>query len=195
MRRFESTSGLSVTIKGDSPDRLVFNTAESQQAAIKLDGTNDGTVINRITANATSGASALLIEDGQNGINVENNKFGGTTSAALVFVDGAFGGGSPTTGVNFLGSTVAPSRAARNFVTEATGSQVKGNLFTGTASGAELDLRAAGADVQQNTFSATGAPHILELGECRFGADTDRSEQLHGDCGSMSRAATACSRR
>ncbi len=100
---------------------------------------------------------------------------------------------TPTIGVNILGNTFDIQSGA-GLVTEATGSQVKGNLFTGTASGAELDLRAAGGDVQQNTFSATGAPHILDSA----GAYTESTligQNSFTVTWVYDRAATACSRR
>jgi hypothetical protein len=165
-------AGAAITIKGDAAARLVVNAGESvdAHAAIHLEGSNDGSVVQRVTVNAGEAGpglagvgSALLIEGGQNGILAQFNVFGGHTSGVLANVLGASSGGGSSTGVSFVSNSFNLDGGS-GLTLDATGSNIKSNAFNGTGSesGGALVLLASGDDIAQNTFGSAGTPHILD---------------------------------
>jgi VCBS repeat-containing protein len=150
-------SGKNATFESELLGKLTINAGAGAPTAIDFAGLNGGSELSRVAVNA-AGGNAVRFGGGQNGVVVEDSAFGGTSTQPLVLVLGAFSGAAASSGMIFEDNQFAPNGGS-GLVSEATGDTIVENTFGGTigAGFAALVLRAAGADVQDNIFSAAGA--------------------------------------
>jgi hypothetical protein len=143
-------------LRADVAGNLVINGGDGAAATLDFLGGNGGTELDRVTVNAADG-QAVRFAGGQNGIIVQESRFGGATIDTLVTVAGTDSGAAASNDVSFEDNTFT-SAGGGGLYTEATGGRILDNVFGGTiaAGDAALWLEAGGAEVKRNSFAAQG---------------------------------------
>jgi hypothetical protein len=128
-----------VTI-GDANKGFTLSANAGNPAALYMVQDNDGAVVkgNIVNGGVTG---AVLTGGAQDSVLFESNAFSNSANVPMVYINGTTSVSQASTGVNFINNTFTGSGTTGLMLgTEAGGSTISGNTFTGANSYAQLEL-------------------------------------------------------
>ncbi len=179
---------MSITASGATVEGLTINNTDGL-AAVYISGARNGILLayNSIskTGPGTWGNSVLLTDGGQTNHTISNNVFGGS-SAQFVYVNGNVSVATPSTNVDFTSNTFNGTATGALLGTEANGSSITLNKFSGTSSYTSIESWEGNNLVNQNNFNVdagVGPMHVVNgvLGATQFPGTLNAENNWWGD--------------